>query len=242
VPCSGARTSAQRAIGGRHSRIGSGSSAGPCSGYDIDTLTAVELDGALRRQGPRQRVVLARNLEIALPRRGGRELAGVPRLGAADTGATAGDDTGCIEALAVRCRAAFAAKDVDTWMQAHPPGNHSLVSDVTAPHQQAGWQDYKKVWQERFAASPGPITYSLSDRSVAVAGLVAYRQSIEQEHSDAQGWIEDGPGCSRDGHLPNAKGSMAGRAGTCVGAGRSRDSKAGSPVAAAAPRAGGRAA
>ena len=104
----------------------------------------------------------------------------VPKPSAADASATASDDKASIEALVMRFRDAFIARDADALMQAYAPGNRLFVFDVTPPRQHAGWQDYKKDWQELFAAFPGPITYSISDFSITVLDSVAYSHRIEQ--------------------------------------------------------------
>jgi ketosteroid isomerase-like protein len=48
-------------------------------------------------------------------------------------------------------------------MQVYAPGAHLFVFDVGPPRQHVGWQDYKKDWQDLFAAFPGPNTFSISD-------------------------------------------------------------------------------
>jgi ketosteroid isomerase-like protein len=159
----------------------------------------------------------------------------VPKLSAADASATASDDKASIEALVMRFRDAFVAKDVDAVMQAYAPGNRLFVFDVTPPRQHVGWQDYKKDWQALFEAFPGPTTYSISDLSIAVVGSVAYSHRIEQ----GQFTRKDGSKMDLVVRVTDVcrklKGSMADRAGTCVGAGRSRHSKAGSPIETVGP-------
>jgi len=102
----------------------------------------------------------------------------VPRLGAAAS-ATASDDKSSIEALETRFSEAFIAKDVNALMEAYAPGARLFVFDVSPPRQHVGWQDYKKDWQELFAAFPGPATFSISDLDITVIGSVAYSHSIQ---------------------------------------------------------------
>jgi len=102
-----------------------------------------------------------------------------PKLSAA-TGATASDDKASIEALEMRFRDAFIAKDLNGLMQAYTPGTRLFVFDVGPPRQHVGWQDYKKDWQDVLAAFPGPITFSISDLDITVVGSVAYSHSIQE--------------------------------------------------------------
>jgi ketosteroid isomerase-like protein len=51
-----------------------------------------------------------------------------------------------------------------------------FVFDVTPPREIVGWDNYRKDWQELFAASPGPVKFSVSDLVISDAGTVAYSQ------------------------------------------------------------------
>jgi ketosteroid isomerase-like protein len=104
---------------------------------------------------------------------------GVSTPGSADTPATASGDKASIEALEARVHDAFIAKDVDAIMQVYAPGTGLFVFDVTPPRQHVGWSNYKKDWQELFAAFPGPVTFSISDLDITVVGSVAYSHSIQ---------------------------------------------------------------
>jgi ketosteroid isomerase-like protein len=88
-------------------------------------------------------------------------------------------DKAAIEALAKRFAAAFRAKDVDAIMKVYEPGPHLFVFDVTPPRQHRGWEDYKKDWQEAFAAFPGPVKFDISDLEITTVGPVAYSHSIQ---------------------------------------------------------------
>jgi ketosteroid isomerase-like protein len=93
--------------------------------------------------------------------------------------APANSDKAAIQALEERYAAAFNAKDVDAIMKAYAPGPRLFVFDVTPPRQHVGWEDYRKDWQELFAALPGSIKFSISDLDVTTAGAVAYSHSIQ---------------------------------------------------------------
>jgi ketosteroid isomerase-like protein len=88
-------------------------------------------------------------------------------------------DKAAIEALEQRFAAAFNAKDVGAIMQVYAPGTELFVFDVTPPRQHLGWDDYKKDWQELFAASPGPVKFSISALAITTVGPVAYGHSIQ---------------------------------------------------------------
>jgi len=61
-----------------------------------------------------------------------------------------------------------------------------FVFDVTPPRQHVGWADYKKDWDDLFAAFPGPVAFSLNDLSITVSGDVAYGHSIQASHFTAK--------------------------------------------------------
>ena len=111
----------------------------------------------------------------------------VPKLSAADAGATAGDDKASIAALETRFRDALVAKDLNAVMEVYAPGTRLFVFDVSPPRQHVGWQDYKKDWQDTFAAMPGPLTFSISDLSITVVGSVAYSHSIQEAQYTGKG-------------------------------------------------------
>lgn len=93
--------------------------------------------------------------------------------------AKAASDKAAIEALYKQYSAAFSARDVDKIMQAYLPGDELFVFDVTPPRQHVGWADYKKDWQDLFAAFPGPLKDEVSDLSISTHGAVAYGHHIE---------------------------------------------------------------
>jgi ketosteroid isomerase-like protein len=98
---------------------------------------------------------------------------------------SAGSDKAAIEALEKGFEVAFRAKDVDAIMKAYQPGPHLFVFDVTPPRQHVGWEDYKKDWQELFAAFPGPVTVDITDLEITTVGTVAYSHSVQSGHLTA---------------------------------------------------------
>ena len=97
----------------------------------------------------------------------------------AATAASPSPDEAAIRKLEQQFMTAFNAKDVDKIMAAYAPGNELFVFDVGTPRQHAGWADYKKDWEQIFAANPGPIHVEMSDLAITVAGPVAYGHSIQ---------------------------------------------------------------
>lgn len=85
-----------------------------------------------------------------------------------------------IRALENRFAAAFRAKNVDAIMKTYAPGAELFVFDVTPPRQHVGFDDYKKDWQEFFAAFPGPIDkFEVQDLRIVTDGKLAYSHSIQ---------------------------------------------------------------
>ena len=102
-----------------------------------------------------------------------------PAQAAAPAAAPAPSDKAQIERLERRYIAAFTAKDVKAIMSAYAPGAGLFVFDVTPPRQHVGWADYKKDYEDLFAAFPGPWKVAMSDLSVTVSGDVAYGHNIQ---------------------------------------------------------------
>jgi ketosteroid isomerase-like protein len=88
-------------------------------------------------------------------------------------------DRTAIGALEKAFAAAFRAHDVDAIMKAYEPGPHLFVFDVAPPRQRVGWEDYKKDWQDLFAAFPGPVSFDINDLEITTVGTVAYSHSIQ---------------------------------------------------------------
>lgn len=98
----------------------------------------------------------------------------------------AGGDKAAIEALENAFAVAFRARDVDALMKVYEPGSHLFVFDVTPPRQHVGWEDYKKDWQELFAAFPGPVAVDITDLEITTVGTVAYSHSVQKGHLTAK--------------------------------------------------------
>lgn len=58
-------------------------------------------------------------------------------------------------------------------MSFYVPGSELFVFDVTPPRQHVGWADYKKDWEDLFAAFPGPLHQELSDLSLTTGDRLA---------------------------------------------------------------------
>jgi ketosteroid isomerase-like protein len=61
----------------------------------------------------------------------------------------------------------------------HAPGNQLFVFDAVPPREFVGWDAYKKDSQDLLGAFPGPLTYSLSEQNITVAGPVAYVHNVQ---------------------------------------------------------------
>jgi len=92
-----------------------------------------------------------------------------PLLGQEPSGAATRD----IRALYQSYMEAFNKKDVPKIMSFYVPGSDLFVFDVTPPRQHVGWADYKKDWEDLFAAFPGPLHHELSDLSITTSGTMA---------------------------------------------------------------------
>jgi ketosteroid isomerase-like protein len=90
-----------------------------------------------------------------------------------------------IEALEKGVVAGFDAKNADKIMSYYA-GQGLFVFDVSPPREHVGWADYKKDWQDLFAAFPGPATNQISEQSITVVGSVAYGHSIQDAHFTAK--------------------------------------------------------
>jgi len=89
------------------------------------------------------------------------------------------NDEAEIQALHEPYIAAFKRKDVATIMSCYLPGSSLFVFDVTPPRQHVGWEDYKKDWEDLFAAFPGPLHNEISDLSIMTDGQVTFSHHIE---------------------------------------------------------------
>jgi len=93
-------------------------------------------------------------------------------------------DRAQIQALEKDLMAGFVAKDSKRVMS-HYAHEGLFVFDVTPPRQHVGWADYKKDFEDLFAAFPGPLTNEIADLNITVVGDVAYGHNIEDGHFTA---------------------------------------------------------
>jgi uncharacterized protein (TIGR02246 family) len=98
-------------------------------------------------------------------------------------------DKAQIEALERGFSAAFSAKNVDKVMSYYARDG-LFVFDVTPPREHVGWADYKKDWQDLFAANPGPVSVKISELSITVVGPVAYGHSVQDSHFTAKNGVK----------------------------------------------------
>jgi len=91
---------------------------------------------------------------------------------------TLANDEAQIRAAYQHFMEAFNRKDVAAVMSLYVRGSELFVFDVTPPRQHVGWEDYKKDWEDLFAAFPGPLHQEMNDLSIAVDGNLAYSHCI----------------------------------------------------------------
>ena len=58
-------------------------------------------------------------------------------------------------------------------------GKGLFVFDATPPREYPNWDAYKKDWEGLFAAFPGPVSQTMSEEGIVVAGSVAYGHNIQ---------------------------------------------------------------
>jgi uncharacterized protein (TIGR02246 family) len=92
---------------------------------------------------------------------------------------TATQDQAAIRVLEDKFAAAFNAKDANAIMALYTSSDDLVVFDIEPPRQHTGWADYKKDWDDTFAAYPGPVVFQVNDLAVTVGGDVAYSHSIQ---------------------------------------------------------------
>lgn len=89
-------------------------------------------------------------------------------------------DNAQIKAIYDQFPASVSAKDVNAIMKFYAPGKELLVFDVVPPRQYAGWDAYKKDWQDFLAAYKGPIKFTISDLSYWTSGDLGFGYSIQR--------------------------------------------------------------
>jgi len=101
---------------------------------------------------------------------------------AAPAMASAGpSDKAQIQALERGFSAGFNARDTKKVMSYYARQG-LFVFDVTPPRQHVGWADYKKDFDDLFAAFPGPTAMKISDLAITVSGDVGYSHSVQDVH------------------------------------------------------------
>ena len=88
-------------------------------------------------------------------------------------------DEQAIRALETKFAMAFAAKDVDAIMKFYAPGDQLLVFDLATPRQYAGWDAYKKDWQDTFAMMKDTPEFDIQDLGITTDGKLAWSHSIQ---------------------------------------------------------------
>jgi uncharacterized protein (TIGR02246 family) len=73
---------------------------------------------------------------------------------------------------------AFRAKDIDAVMSLYAPDVVSF--DIVPPLRYVGATDYRRPWQEAFAAYAGPIDYEVRDLNVTMDGAMAFVHSLNR--------------------------------------------------------------
>ena len=87
-------------------------------------------------------------------------------------------DKAQIMALEKAFNDAFMAKNV-TLIMSNYARDGLFVFDVTPPRQHVGWADYKKDFEDLFAANPGPAKSEIKELSITVVGPVAYSHFVQ---------------------------------------------------------------
>jgi len=90
------------------------------------------------------------------------------------------NDVAQIKALEQSFQDAVRAKDPVAIMKLYAPGDQLFVFDVVPPRQYAGFDAYKKDWEDTIAMFDGPVTFELTDLVITTDGHgLAYSHSIQ---------------------------------------------------------------
>ena len=98
-----------------------------------------------------------------------------------------GSDEDAIRKLNADIVNAMKTKDLNTIMSFYQQSGDMVAFDVIPPLQYAGYDAYKKDWQEFVAMFPGAITVEQSQLKIDVDGNMAYARSIEHLAGDIKG-------------------------------------------------------
>lgn len=85
-----------------------------------------------------------------------------------------------IHNLLDRWTKAFEAKDVNGVMAIYAPGQELLAYDVVPPLQYAGFDAYKKDYQEFFDGFDGPVHIEFRNLKITTGGAVAFATALER--------------------------------------------------------------
>jgi ketosteroid isomerase-like protein len=84
-----------------------------------------------------------------------------------------------IQALEDRYNDGFNTRNVDEIMSCYAPGKALFVFDAVPPREYPSWDAYKRDWETLFSTYPGPVSTSIMNQSITVAGTVAYGHNIQ---------------------------------------------------------------
>ena len=87
------------------------------------------------------------------------------------------NDKAAIQALYNEFNNAFIKKDVNAIMAIYAPD--IFVFDAIPPREYPNWDAFRKDWEGLFTTFPGPLTNSISELNITVAGSFAYTRSID---------------------------------------------------------------
>jgi uncharacterized protein (TIGR02246 family) len=75
---------------------------------------------------------------------------------------------------------AFEAKDLNGVMSIYEPGKELLAYDIVPPLQYAGFDAYKKDYQEFFDGFQGPLHIEFRNLKITTGGTVAFATTLER--------------------------------------------------------------
>jgi uncharacterized protein (TIGR02246 family) len=134
----------------------------------------------------RELTIMTGAVALSLAITGAALAAETPPPAATPAAASAGpSDKAQIQALEKGLNAGFNARNSKKVMS-HYARDGLFVFDVGPPRQHVGWANYKKDWDDLFAAFPGPLSNAITDLSITVVGDVAYGHSIQDAHFTAK--------------------------------------------------------
>lgn len=91
-----------------------------------------------------------------------------------------GSDEAAIRTLEQNFAQAVKAKDVNKIMNVYEHSPKLVVFDVIPPREYAGWDAYKKDWQDFLSSFQEPITFEISGLNVTAVGDLGYGYSFQR--------------------------------------------------------------